>query len=731
MTENSFDVQPLSPDDAAPGSQTLAVAVDLPAEPPPEPPAEPAPEPPSEPEPEGEPTPTGRVFDQGSAPVADGAVYTALDGSAWFRPTWRVADRAAGLLAGPDVWFDRDAQGAIRLRWTLTEVLPAGGPANATSLVIAVSDVTIRWNGGSRSFSPQPLPRQPGPRKVELVAELLPDEARELELAMCDAASGCHLEVTSWCDYNVRLPQRPAGEPRILTFGLMYSDVADRLRELGCAVHTMDVDGNPFWVVELEEAAVGEARRLFQEWGFNWVTPEDIAGWADRLIAVMGEDRFWQLSGLAAGGQENHAEPTTHSVAFVFNPNDDANRPIYRALHGAANLTDTWQKSAPGWLRASPFPNTIYRLPDEVRLAFDPDMGTPHVVSTLHTDAEGRSSVRVLLRVAAWQDPRRIAEVRALTGSPAAQVIVGPVASATLRLGGSFPEEIRLRGNSGEVELPLSEGADLLLELSLEYFQLLCDMLTGAVGLSGDVEVRLDDASPPTTAHVPVSLRMDKVNDLPVAVQVPPGAVSPTSVQVTNRSGAAIRTGGCAAVFLQLDSDSVVPKASYPARCTTPFPLELAAGATADLTFEPTEPHPDDRWNAVLVELLDKQLLADARTTLLRAHELAGTGELTWDLTVSSPVFDAAEPQPRWATLANIEVEVSAPGFDATTVVLRRTSGSRTITLRKPLAALVSGGATGVRTVSYRVRNNYVDHQGEWSTPQQQSGEELIVFPNP
>ena len=56
-------------------------------------------------------------------------------------------------------------------------------------------------------------------------------------------------------------------------------------------------------------------------------------------------------------------------------------------------------------------------------------------------------------------------------------------------------------------------------------------------------------------------------------------------------------------------------------------------------------------------------------------------------------------------------------------MVLRRDPPRRTITLRKPLAELVAGGAAGIQTATFRVRNNYADHQGQWTAPQQQSGD--------
>jgi hypothetical protein len=161
------------------------------------------------------------------------------------------------------------------------------------------------------------------------------------------------------------------------------------------------------------------------------------------------------------------------------------------------------------------------------------------------------------------------------------------------------------------------------------------------------------------------------------------------------------------------------------------FPLELAKDGTAELIFEPVEPQEGDWWNAVLVDLLDKTMVDDARTLLVRANELAGSGELTWDLTVVSPIFAAAALPERWANLVAVEVEISAPGFDTTTVALRKDMPSRMLTMRKPLSELVAGNAAGIQTATYRVRNNYVDHQGQWTEAQQQSGQELFVYPNP
>ena len=72
------------------------------------------------------------------------------------------------------------------------------------------------------------------------------------------------------------------------------------------------------------------------------------------------------------------------------------------------------------------------------------------------------------------------------------------------------------------------------------------------------------------------------------------------------------------------------------------------------------------------VDLLDKTMADDARTLLMRANELAGSGGPARDLTVVSPIFAAAALPERWANLVAVEVEISARGFDTTTVALRK-----------------------------------------------------------
>ena len=661
----------------------------------------------TEPVAEADPPQRPAYFTEDQEPMNDGT-YRTSDGQAYYRPSLRVADRGPGLPAGPDVWFQRDAQGALRLEWTLIDVPPDDAGIDARPFP-GVFSARLGWDGPDGSINRLLDPPRltvlddpgAGPRFVLRGATRLSvEEAADIEKVM--RGDSCRLEVDFAFAYEVAY----AGNGEYERYLDMMGSSPD---QLGIAVPT-------------PEAALPALDAL----GLN----------ADqRKAAGIDEDDF-----LASLSRFEVRDPLlTQWVPFRFDLNDDANRLVYVALHGTADLPLDWRKSAAGWVRDSGFPNTVYRLPDELRLAFDPALGTPHVITTLHTTGDGGTAgVRVLLRVAPWQDPRKVVQVRELAGARAAQVMIGPVVGATLRLGGSFPESIRVLGpdTAAGVAFSLADGVDLLMDLSLEYFQLLCGMIGSAVGLPGHAEVTLTtpadaDDPPSVTVTVPLTLRMDTVHDLPVGVDLlATDSPSPTAVRITNLAGTPIRIGGCAAVFVQTAKNSVVPLGTLAAECTTPFPMVLDAGGAADLAFRAVDPPPEAWWSAVLVDLLDKTMVEDAEAMLLRANRLAGAGALTWNLHIQCPVFAATPPPQRWATLVAIEVELSAPGFDTTTVVLRPDLPAITVAMRRPLAALISDAGASIHTATYRVRNNYSDHQGQWTQPQQQSGDQLIVYPN-
>jgi hypothetical protein len=728
---------------------------------------------------------SGPDFGTGAEPVDDAVWYAATDGTGYYRPGLRIADRQPGMLAGPDVWFLKDDRGVIRLQWSLADVPPAGAPATVRPLPITVNAARLVWQGGSRTFDTpviDPLP-QTGEGKPRFLlrggALLPPDEAANLESVMSRADSGCRLEVDYSYSYVMQVvdtpppdpspkdppidweihpvdPIGPRGSPRRLPMAIerapgriaafQAADLAPATTMMNASVLSESPAGGAAGLAATAVADVPMARFAATAVESTTLARSSMLMMRPELLTAFNQNK---VDDIIATQRSQHPDQrirsVTRTVPFIFNPTDPPNRPIYRSLHGVASLNDQWAPLADGWVRDSGFPNTVYRLPDEIRLAFDADMGTPHVVTTLHREGDAATTVRLLMRLAPWQDPRKVVALRKVIQSEAAQVTPGPVESATLQLGGSFPEAIKILSAGAAVPISLDVGAEILMELSLEFFQLLCGMLGGKAGLDGTVIVTLTHPSGaggtaagppagpttgPTTVPVPVKLRMDKVNDLPVSLEAPGGKLRPDSVTVTNRSNTKIRIGGCQAVFLQMDEQSIVPLGSHPARCTTSFPVEMAPNGTAALTFEAVNANPEDFWNAILVDLLDKEMVDDAAAILLKANQLAGSGELTWDLTVSCPPFAAPTMPDKWNTLSAVEVEVAAPGFTTTTVVLRKETPSKKISMTKPLVDLITGGASGIQTATFRVRNDYTDRQGQWTAPQQQSGNELIAYPS-
>lgn len=693
----------------------------------------------------------GPTFAVGQEPTADGVAYTDTAGTAWYRPQLGVAARGAGRRPGPDVWFLKDDDGVITLTWTL-DVRPFGGqPEGAQPLPLTVTAVALVWADGRRAFDPPGLTPVEGHAtdqaafRVQGGAQLTKAEAAQLESAMNHPESAARLEVTYTYTYTVQTPVEPDAGPVV-----DRPDVVVRDHRRSRILRTPKLASRflqPFAATRAVDAATTAAASADLA-----VVPALQPGATDLVFArrrvspalrdlVLQVD-LQQVIATQQTRPESRTQTVTRTVPFVFEPSDEQNGPIYRSLHGSANLGTQWQHGAGGWVRESVFPNTVNRLPDAMRLAWNPELGGPHMVPTLHRDADGRPRVRLLLRLAPYQDANARVTVRRLLGMPAASIVIGEVASSTMRLGGSFPEELSVVGDAG-APAPLT-GVDLTLDLSLAYYQLFCQQIATPVGVPGQVSVVLDappapdgGTTPPApeTTTVGVGIRLDRVDDLPCTLTVP-DTLSPSTVTLTNASGIDLVLGGAAVTLLQTDADSAVPVDTFPGRCTSRFPLTVAAGASVELAVEP-DVDPGDTsaegflWNAVLLEVLDKKMTTTPDVMLAHVHELAGGSEISRDITVSSPLFSTGTLPPKWADLASIEVEVTPPGGHPVSVVLSLAAPSQQVAAAITLQAVAAGASGGITTVSYRVRNNYLDHQGAFGPPQSSSGSELVAYPNP
>ena len=586
----------------------------------------------------------GPTFAADQEPLQDGVAYTDTSGAAYYRPQLAVAGRPPGRRPGPDVWFLKDDDGVITLTWTL-ETVPFGGqPAGALPLPITISAVTLEWDGGSRVFEApglDPVEGHAADQPAYLIhggAQLTREEAATLEAAMNHHESACRLVVTYSYSYTINVVEAtpdtppPADPPSGGGFHLPpVGDVIIRDHR-----HLSELKVVPQFAAVTPSVASLAAASLATE---SITGTEDLPVVNERVMIKRRISPALQEAILASSleaivaGQVTRPEARTQTVVrtvpFVFEPSDEQNGPIYRSLHGAANLSEDWAHGEAGWLCESVFPNTVNRLPDAMRIAWNPELGGPHMVPTLHRTQDGTPRVRLLLRLAPFHDPRQRVLARKIVGMPAATVVIGEVQGSTLKLAGSFPEELAVVGDVG-APAPLT-GVDLVLDLSLAYYQLFCQQIASPIGVPGQVSVVLatppatEGATPtPQTTQVEVGLRLDRVDDLPCTITLPDDP-SPSTVTVTNASGAELTIGGAAVTLLQTDESSSVPVDTFPGRCTTTFPVTLAPGASVDLAVAADAPGGDESavgflWNAMLVELLDKKRAAPPQVMLTHVH---------------------------------------------------------------------------------------------------------------
>jgi hypothetical protein len=494
---------------------------------------------------------------------------------------------------------------------------------------------------------------------------------------------------------------------------------------------------------------LAELRELpdFEPVEMVWLQPHE-------LLNLKSLNRFWERhpnwADLIERAEDKrkddpnfHLGQLTRSLAFIFDSTLAMNKPIYEALTGRPGLAETWTDTSFGSIRVMPQMNTVYRLPDEVRLAYHPELGAPYMVPSLYRDAQDNIRVRVQLGAIPWYDPEQIVQLRDYLRAwsdgtfVAPQVVVGGYEAATFTLTSAFPEFLTALA-SAENKISLADGFTITLDLSLEYYRLLAELLTGAVGLTGEVTVTLETkaagpggAPQPVTRLVPMRLNFDDLGPLPITYGVADAAVSPRQVQLRNRAPEAVSVGGCLARLLQLDTNSVVPLDAFEAKTDeTQFPAMMPAQGELQVAVQPKDEAKAQFWNAIQVELVGLALTQLPKQVLDRVHEVAAVGSLQWTVTVRCPTFEQPLPPPL-QTLYALRVKIVQQGFEPQVVLIQPAEVAKTVTLQRKLRDIVSEEATGLAMFKYQVQNVYHDHEGKWSDERPVEGTDLLVFPNP
>jgi hypothetical protein len=662
-------------------------------------------------------------------PNRDGIPFTAVGGNTWYRPDLQVSDRPSS--AGPSVWFLKDADGVVRLEFDLEETAPAGLPAGAMPFSVTIDSLTLDWSDADgqhkRAFAnptigpSADLSKQPH-FLVHAGDKLARDEVQALYHAMSRPDANTHLTIAMsygyWIDSTTS--PGPVPDPWPGPIPVWQWKQWRQIKTLSLAAPT-SAFSKPAVAASPDPAPMAIMPGVVAQ------PPRAVLIDRQKISELMEENR------LRKNRHDYQRTSYSRTVPFSFDEALEANASIYRAIKGE-QLADDWTSTPNGWLRRAEYPNTIYRLPDELRLAFNPDLGVPHVLPTLYRDEQGDAKVRVVMRILPWHNPRALVAIGDDLGT-APDVIVGGYESATLTFTGAFPDQIHaLSGTT--VPITLETGAEITLELTVEFYTFLCQLLTGPIGVTGTVSVTLSNTTPtgattpqPNIRQVPVRLSLGAPATLALDVSVPPDAVSPGQVSLSNKSGAGTTVGGCEPRLLQYDANSVVPLEIFKAKATNAFPVSLPAGATVQVGVAPLLPDTAKLWNAVLVQLTDIKLDLNPAEVLNRIYEVAPVGTLDWQLAIDCPPLVSTPGPARFTSVIAIDVQVNRLDGSHDIVHLTRGHASTQLTMHRSLAELTAA-AGDIGTFTYTVRNFYDDHQGHWGAPQQGEGSNLTVYPN-
>lgn len=707
---------------------------------------------------------TAPHFAPPNEPVGDGRAFPATNGKSYYRPLVRVAMHA-GDPAGPEVRFLKDAQGGVSLHFDLEEDPVPSLPAGAEPFNVRVDGLNLLWQPNHRWDFDKPLLLShdtPGDGKphftIRVGVDVPGDRVEELYGALSDATAGASLQVTLsfgyWLEQPVESPPPPppAADPgggRMLWPEVMLRPglaAAVAIPVTGAAPAPVAAPVGPSSVMMLATA------------GNRAIVAPGTANFIDLVRARGG------LDGVATDADQRRQQPNyravtlARSLPFTYRPDQDQNRPIYAALKAADSLPEAFHQVSPTGDVASdsisvvaraPFPNTIYRLPDEVRLAFSDRLGVPHVIPMVHRDGQGHPRVAVTFMAVPWHNPARLVALRdwlyrESAGALAApDVVVGGYKDAKLHLTTAFPSDIQVLGGDN-TPVPLETGFELTLDLTLEYYKFLCSLLTGppgggAVGLTGQVTVTTVEQPPAGAGGQPVeklwnltmmNLNLQELAALPIDVQTQADALSPTQVTLLNRAHAPVSIDGCVPLLLQVDRNSVVPLAIFPATTKTAFPAELPADGSLTVVLEPGAEAKGQLWNAVMVQLLGVKLAQPAQQVLDRIHEIAPAGALDWVITAECPPFEQTPTPSQFQSLFKVDVTLSRTGFADQRVTLGRDHPTAQIHMQQTLRDLLLSAPGSVQSFQYSVRNIYNEHMGAWSPQKTEEGDSLVVFPN-
>jgi len=694
---------------------------------------------------------TAPHFVNGQEPIADGRTYKSTNEQSYYRPQLRVAKENDSVFK---VWFlkENGPEGMYRLEFWLEEDQTAY-PSDAKPFNINAEKITLRWkdeNGQEhkRDF-PQPLLEgtnnnikgEKSSFSIRVESQLQADEVQPLFHALSRSNLNTELHVTLSYSYWLDKESSPITKPD-------SEIVFDSINKPGKKPYVVPNLGDKYILKASGKQLVTPLNEKKQDAVLSTDLPKrsnsvlfptlpSFRSFKDKPIEIVDK----------AEGRKKQTNYKTVSLNrvipfVVFDGTLEFNKTIFSAIVGTS-LPTSFMRTDFGMICIAPFPNTVYRLPDEFRLSYNQDLKTPHMIPVLYPSEDG-DGVRVTFGITPWHDPKKLVELRdhlyqESHGELAfPDIVVGGYEKAEVKLTSAFPEFINtLSQENMEIDL---DGFQIVLDLTIEFYKNLAELLTGPVGLTGEVTVTLMEYLPGyeepqlVTKHIPMRLNFNDLAGLRVEPKVPENSICPDQVQLINMMPMETSMTNCVPRLLQIDNNSAVPLKVFEAVTVSPsFPITLPPqdkGLT-DVKIEPVDKDSNIIWNAIAIELIGQELIQTPTEVLDRIHQVEDPCTVSWIITAECPSFLGDSVPSTYQTLYKLEVQILREGHAPQQLFLGRGNEAKVqISMKRSLKELLND-VDSPRTFKYHVRNIYYDHQGGWGSEKISEVPILTIFPNP
>ncbi|MGB0113400.1 MAG: hypothetical protein WBP59_09295 [Ilumatobacteraceae bacterium] len=675
-----------------------------------------------------------------AAPSKVDQAIAGADGTPYYVPRARIAERSKATHA-PYVFLER-REGAVRLQvwFDLTIADPAG-----TALPVDGYAVSLVGSSGRIDFGRcDELPPTDKPDGVVAQlfceAELTPEQTNQV-VGMMQTDGDASFRVTGNVHYSLGASAGPAPKGR-----------RRRPRPADATVRDQRVKVAPA-TARLANIKVSTKALL-----------------SSAVLKV----------GAVTAKPTPTAAPTQHNTNMSLAPADNAgvrahfptsirqNQSIFAQVTTGFG-TEPWAQWVPlqnGRFIESPAPEQFFVLPDEYRLALDPESGMPALMVLLvppertegdegPTSFGGDYKIRCRFSIVPWYDPERLERLRQEiidhTGVAYPQLRGGGFRGATCALSRTYESLGSTLVGDGEATVAVDAlGFDLVVDCTSEFYNLLSHlMVTDGVGGNVVIDLVADDEHP-EQATVPVTLRLDRpaldflVAELipppePEATpdsdapETPPAPMPPPRMRITNPIPYAVTVSSLATRLLVVDDTLPTPIGAVTAASTpSSFTIPAADGAPTTLDIE-LSPMPSDLpalFGGVGVSFIGVSVDIDPNAVLAKAHDLGPSSDLSSAVEARSYQLEHPDVLPEThADLFGIEVQLKRGEAEPITVFLTRDQPASTVQVSFTLADVLAGARPEQPKFEWRRRNMAGAGTGEWSDWETIVGRQLFISP--